>query len=90
MLVQAETMKSPGYARTQLGEVSNLVDGLTLSASRIGTIRSLFPSPPSFVLETLDANVVVFVNGLSVTSRTLEVRDEPQIATPSSSSGQTK
>jgi transcriptional regulator with GAF, ATPase, and Fis domain len=73
-------MKLLATSGPQLGEVLTLVDGLTLSASPTsGPSVHFFSSPPSFVLETLDADVAVFVNGLPVTSRTLEVRDELQI-----------
>ncbi len=73
-------MKLLATSGPQLGEVLTLVDGLTLSASPAsGPSVRFLSSPPSFILETVDADVVVFVNGLPVTSRTLEVRDELQI-----------
>ena len=73
-------MKLLATSGPQLGEVLILVDGLTLSASPAsGPSVRFLSSPPSFVLETVDADFTVFVNGLPVTSRTLEVRDELQI-----------
>ncbi len=73
-------MKLLATSGPQLGEVLTLVDGLTLSASPAsGPSVRFLSSPPSFILETVDADFMVFVNGLPVTSRTLEVRDELQI-----------
>ena len=77
--VRKQTMKLLATSGSQLGEVLTLVDGLTLSASPASGPSVRFrSSPPSFILETVDADGVVFVNGLPVRSRTLEVRDELQ------------
>src|SRR5688572_22686060 len=78
------SLRLVAIAGPRAGAILPLADGLALGGANVG----VEPSPPccrirvadgSFVLQTLDRQTTVFVNGLPVTTRTLEPRDELRI-----------